>query len=41
MLKISTLFFFDREKYVLRYENLQFYLRLELKLKKNKSCVII
>ena len=26
--------FFDKEKYVLHYENLQLYLRLELKLKK-------
>ena len=25
--------FFDKEKYVLHYENLQLYLRLELKLK--------
>ena len=27
--------FFDKEKYVLHYENLQLYLRLGLKLKKN------
>ena len=26
--------FFDKEKYVLHYENLQFYLKLALKLKK-------
>ena len=28
--------FFDKEKYVFYYENLQFYLRLGLKLKKNR-----
>ena len=27
--------FFDKEKYVIHYENLKLYLRLELKLKKN------
>ena len=32
--------FFDKEKYVLYYENLQLYLRLGLKLK-NKPCIRI
>ena len=32
--------FFDKEKYVLHYENLQFYLTLGLKLKKNKTSYI-
>ena len=31
--------FFDEEKYVLHYENLQLYFRLELKLKK-KHCIL-
>ena len=34
MLKKLVSNFFDEEKYVLHYENLQLYLRLELKLKK-------
>ena len=29
--------FFDKEKYMLHYKNLQLYLRLELKLNKNTS----
>ena len=33
--------FFDKEKYALYYENLQFYLWLGLKLKKNISCIRI
>ena len=33
--------FFDKKKYVLHYENLQLYLRLELKLKKNTSRIRI
>ena len=33
--------FFDKEKYVLYYENLQLYLRLGLKLKKNTSHIRI
>ena len=32
--KKSVLNFFDKEKYVFHYENLHFYLRLGLKLKK-------
>ena len=33
--------FFDKEKYVLHYENLQLQLRLNLKLKiKNQNCVL-
>ena len=28
--------FFDKEKYVIHYENLQLYLRLKIKLKKNR-----
>ena len=31
--------FFDKEKYVVRYENLQLYLRLGLKLKKHRVLV--
>ena len=30
--------FFDKEKYVIHYENLQLYLRLRLKLKKHITC---
>ena len=33
--------FFDKEKYLLHYENLQLYLRLRLKLKKNTSRIRI
>ena len=33
--------FSDKEKYVIHYENLELYLRLELKLKKNTSCIRI
>ena len=33
--------FFDKEKYVIHYENSQLYLRLGLKLKKNISCIRI
>ena len=33
--------FFDNKKYVIHYENLQLYLRLGLKLKKNILCVRI
>ena len=33
--------FFDKEKYVLHYENLELYLRLRLKLKKNTSHIRI
>ena len=33
--------FFDKENYVTHYENLQLYLRLGLKLKKNISCIRI
>ena len=33
--------FFDKEKYVFHYENLQLYLRLGSKLKKNTSCIRI
>ena len=33
-IKKLVLNFFDKEKYVLHYENLQLYLRLESKLKK-------
>ena len=33
--------FFDNKKYVIHYENLQIYLRLGLKLKKNILCVRI
>ena len=32
--------FFDKEKYVLHYENLQFYLTLGLKLKKTKRRIL-
>ena len=34
MLKKLVPTFFDKEKHVLHYENLQLYLRLQLKLKK-------
>ena len=34
-----VLSFFDKEKYVIHYENLKFYLRLGLKLKK-RHCVL-
>ena len=33
--------FFDQEKYVIHYENVQLYLRLGLKLKKHTSCIRI
>ena len=33
--------FFDKEKYVLHYKNLQIYLRLELKVKKKKKTLRI
>ena len=33
--------FFDKEKYVIHYENLLLYLRLGLKLKKNILCIRI
>ena len=39
MLKIWCLTFFDKDKYVFHYENLQLYLRL--KLKKYTSCIRI
>ena len=32
--------FFDKEKYVIHYENLQLYLRLGLKLKKTRHHVL-
>ena len=31
--------FFDKEKYVIHYEKLKYYLRLGLKLKQNTSCI--
>ena len=31
--------FFDKEKYVVHYQNLQLYLRVGLQLKKNTPCI--